>query len=183
MRTRNLVAVLLTVVSLAMLIPGLLAPLITITASMDLFGTPRELFRETRSILGAIRSLHDSGNDFVAGLILLFSVLVPTIKALLLVVVLRLRQADTRYRLYLFVRSISKWSMADVFVVGVFIALLAAKATDNLDGVIGRGFYWFTGYSLVSNLAFQFLVVEEGGRRGDAPASPEPRVVTTGGGE
>lgn len=164
-RTRNLIAILLTVVSLVMLIPGLLAPLITITASMDLLGAPRELFRETRSILGAIRSLHDSGNDFVAGLILLFSVLVPAIKALLMLVILGLRQPESRHRLYLFVRSISKWSMADVFVVGVFIALLAAKATDNLDGVIGSGFYWFTGYALVSNLAFQFLVVPGVGGR------------------
>jgi len=159
MRARNLIAVLLTLVSLGMLIPGLLAPLITITASMDLLGVTRELFRETRSILGAIRSLHDSGNDFVAGLILLFSVLVPALKALLLFVILFLRHPESRHRLYLFTRSISKWSMADVFVVGVFIALLAAKATDNLDGVIGNGFYWFTGYALVSNLAFQFLDV------------------------
>ena len=164
LRTRNIVAIILTIISIAMLIPGLLAPLITITASIDLLGVTRELFRETRSILGAIRSLHDSGNDFVAGLILLFSVLVPLVKGLLLVVILRLRQADSRYRLYLFVRSISKWSMADVFVVGVFIALLAAKATDNLDGAIGSGFYWFTGYALVSNLAFQFLGVPGGVR-------------------
>ncbi len=165
LRTRNRVAILLTLVSLVMLIPGLLAPLITITASMDLLGVSRELFRETRSILGAIQSLHDSGNDFVAGLILLFSILVPALKALLLFVILLLRKPESRHRLYLFVRSISKWSMADVFVVGVFIALLAAKATDNLDGVIGSGFYWFTGYAVVSNLAFQFLVVRGAGSR------------------
>lgn len=169
LRARNLVAILLTLVSLTMLIPGLVAPLITITASMDLLGVSRELFRETRSILGAIQSLHDSGNDVVAGLILLFSVLVPALKALLLVVITLLPRQESRHRLYLFVRSVSKWSMADVFVVGVFIALLAAKATDNLDGVIGSGFYWFTGYALVSNLAFQFLEVTEPGGVLDPP--------------
>ena len=62
-----------------------------------------------------------------------------------------------RYRRYLFVRSISKWAMADVFAVGVFIAFMASKAIDNLDAVIGSGFYYFVGYCLVSNLAFQFL--------------------------
>jgi uncharacterized paraquat-inducible protein A len=64
-----------------------------------------------------------------------------------------------RYRLFLLVRSISKWSMADVFAVGVFIALLAAKGTDNLDAAAGLGFYCFAGYCLVSNLAFQVLHV------------------------
>ena len=47
--------------------------------------------------------------------------------------------------------------MADVFAVGVFIAFLAAKGTDNLDAVAGIGFYCFAGYCLVSNLAFQLL--------------------------
>lgn len=160
MSARNRIAVGLTVVSIALLIPGLIKPLITITASMNLLGGPQELFRETRSILQAVRSLHESGNDFVAGLILLFSVIVPFAKGAVLAVVLGMSNGARRYRLYTFVRSISKWSMADVFTVGVFIAVLAAKATDNLDGVAGAGFYYFAGYCLVSNLAFQVLRVE-----------------------
>jgi uncharacterized paraquat-inducible protein A len=71
-----------------------------------------------------------------------------------------MRNARARYRLYLFVRSFSKWAMADVFAVGVYIALLAAQATDNLDGVAGSGFYFFAAYCLVSNLAFQVLEVK-----------------------
>jgi paraquat-inducible protein A len=49
--------------------------------------------------------------------------------------------------------------MADVFAVGVFIAFMASKAIDNLDAIMGSGFYYFVGYCLVSNLAFQFLHV------------------------
>lgn len=168
MPRRNQIAVALQVVSLILLLPGLVMPLLTITASMNLLGVTQELFRETRSLVGAVRSLHDSGNDFVAGLILLFSIIVPFLKALTLFVILRLRDGAHRLRLYRFVQAISKWSMADVFVVGVFIALLAAKATDNLDGVAGVGFYFFAAYCLVSNLAFQFLVVP-------APDPPEAR--------
>ena len=99
--------------------------------------------------------------DRVAALILLFSILVPLTKAAILAVILAGRRQVTKYRLYLFVRSISKWSMADVFAVGVFIALLAAKGTDNLDATAGLGFYCFAGYCLVSNLAFQALHVPE----------------------
>jgi len=166
-RLRNLVAIALTVVSIGLLIPGLRQPMLTLTASMNLMGVPRELFRETQSILQTVRSLHESGNNFVAGLILFFSVAVPFLKGLLLAVILVLREAGARYRLYLFVRSISKWAMADVFVVGVFIAMLAAKATDNLDAVAEPGFYFFAAYCLVSNLAFQFLVIPPPGPAGE----------------
>lgn len=159
MSRRNLLAVLLTLVSLALLVPGLTSPVLTITASISSMGATREIFRQTQSIVEAVRRLHESGNTFVAGLILIFSILVPFVKALLLGVILTLRRPARRYRLYLFVRSISKWSMADVFAVGVFIAYLAAKATDNLDAVAGLGFFCFAGYCLVSNLAFQVLWV------------------------
>lgn len=159
MPIRNWCALALTVVSVALLIPGLQQPMMTITASMDIMGVSRELFRQTQSVLEAVRSLHESGNDFVAGLILFFSVTVPFLKIAAVAVILGLRQPRARYRLYLLVRSISKWAMADVFVVGVFIAMLAAKATDNLDAVAEPGFYYFAAYCLVSNLAFQFLTI------------------------
>jgi len=159
MRGRNLAALVLTVLSLFVLMPGLGTPMLTITASIKMLGVSREVFRQTQSILQAVRSLHNSGNNFVAGLILLFSVLVPFLKAIAFFVILGTRDQVRRRRLYLTVRSLSKWSMADVFVVGVFIAFLASKATGNLDAVLGRGFYFFVSYCLLSNLAFQLLDV------------------------
>ncbi len=159
MSRRNLVALLLTIVSLGLLVPGLTRPVLTITANIAILGTTREIFRETQSIAESVRRLNDSGNEFVAALILLFSIMVPILKAALLFVLLRLKDPVTRHALYRFVRSISKWSMADVFVVGVFIAFLAANALDNLEAVAGEGLYWFAAYCLVSNLAFQFLYV------------------------
>jgi uncharacterized paraquat-inducible protein A len=130
---------------------------LTITASITAMGTTREIFRQTQSIVEAVQRLHESGNTFVAALILLFSILVPLIKAGLLAVIFTHPRVETRGRVYRFVRSISKWSMADVFAVGIFIAYLAAKGTDNLDAVAGPGFFCFAGYCLVSNLAFQVL--------------------------
>ena len=161
MSPRNLLAIGLTLVSLALLVPGLTQPVLTITASIKVMGTTREIFRQTQSIVEAVRSLNQSGNTFVAGLILLFSILVPFTKAVLLGIILAFRRQRAGHRLYLFVRSISKWSMADVFAVGVFIAYLAAIGTDNLDAQAGVGFYCFAGYCLVSNLASQLLHVPE----------------------
>lgn len=159
MTTRNKAAVGLTLVSLGLLIPGLAQPALTIVASIPIFNKPTEIYRQTQNVVQAVRSLYESGNYFVSGLVLLFSIIVPFIKAALLGVILATKSPATRYRLYLFVRSISKWAMADVFAVGVFIAFLAAKATDNLDAIVGSGFYFFVSYCLVSNLAFQFLEV------------------------
>lgn len=157
MTRRNQIASLLTLLSLGCLLPGLTRPVLTITASMSLLGNTRELFRETQSILESVRNLHESGNTFVAGLILLFSILVPFFKSIVLGVILFSRSEHTQARLARFVRAISKWSMADVFAVGTFIAFLAANALDNLDAVVGEGFYYFAAYCLLSNLAFQFL--------------------------
>jgi uncharacterized paraquat-inducible protein A len=158
MTPRNWLALLLTAVSIGLLIPGLAT--CAIVANIDL-PAPRGIFRQTQSVLQAVRTLHESGNDFVAGLILFFSVTVPFLKAITLLIMLSLRNQKSRYRLYLLVRSLSKWAMADVFAVGVFIAMLAARGTDNLDGIPGPGFYYFAAYCLLSNLAFQILEVRE----------------------
>ena len=162
MQERNIIAVALILVSFVVLIPGLYKPLITLTASIPIPGTgvSQEIFNDTRSIIETIRKLHESGNDFVAGLILLFSVIVPFVKGALLLISLFMKAAVARVRIFRFVKAISKWAMADVFVVGVYISFLSAKATDNLDAEIHIGFYLFTAYCLISLLSLQFMKVE-----------------------
>jgi paraquat-inducible protein A len=157
MSTRNWICVGLTIVSLVLLVPGLQSDALTITATMPLLKKP--LYEETQSILRAARRLYDSKNYFVAGLVIFFSLVVPVIKVALLGAILKMKSPVARYRLYLFTRSISKWAMADVFAVGVFIAFLAANALDNLDAKLHDGYYYFVVYCLVSNIAFQFLHV------------------------
>ncbi len=59
--------------------------------------------------------------------------------------------------------SLSKWSMADVFVIAIFIAFLAARATQNsselvrFDADFGNGFYFFLGYCLLSIASAQLM--------------------------
>jgi uncharacterized paraquat-inducible protein A len=158
LRGRNIFATVLVVTSLFLVVPGLTLPLITIKASI----LGQEIFAETRSILQTVKNLHESGDDFVAGLILFFSVLVPFIKVAMLAVVAITKNPSTRYRVFAFVRGISKWAMADVFVVGVFIAYLSAKATDALDADLHVGFYYFAAYCLVSLLSIEIMRVPAG---------------------
>jgi uncharacterized paraquat-inducible protein A len=157
MTNRNKAALILTLISLVLLWPGLTQPALTIKATMNFLGATRELTNETRSVVGAAKKLHDTGNNFVALLILFFSILVPFIKAALIIPIFAMRGSPAGDRLYRLVRAISKWAMADVFAVGMLIAFLVAKGTANLSAVAGPGFYYFAAYCLVSNLAFQVL--------------------------
>jgi paraquat-inducible protein A len=159
MKPRNVVALVLVLLSYGALIPGLTWPLITITASFNLMGNKIEIFNQTRSIVHSIKDLHESGNDVVAGLILLFGIVVPLVKGVLLGLVALMRRGLWRWRLFALVRSISKWAMADVFAMGIYVAFLAGQASQNLDAQIRVGFYYFVGYCIVSLLALEFVSV------------------------
>ncbi|MEX2272396.1 MAG: paraquat-inducible protein A [Vicinamibacterales bacterium] len=127
-----------------------------------------EVYTQTRSIMGAVRNLYEVGSPFPATLILLFSVVVPLTKAALVAWAVFARDAMRRQRVLTFVESIAKWSMADVFVVALFITYLAAEATQTPPGdpgaaplvafnaSFGPGFYWFAAYCLFSLASQQY---------------------------
>jgi paraquat-inducible protein A len=157
-RFRNKIGFGLLLLSVILLVPGLTFDLLTITVSIQvpLLGS-QEVHDETRSILGTISSLVEHGNITVAFLILLFSVIVPFVKATLLGVVLIFPSARRSGSIHTFVSVISKWAMADVFVVGVFIAFLSTRSDDNIQAILHNGFYFFAAYCIVSILSVQLI--------------------------
>ena len=122
-------------------------------------GPEIEVYNQTRSILGSVKNLYEVGSNAAATLILLFSVVVPGVKMLLVAWAVSAPEAAQR-RTLKFVEMIAKWSMADVFAVALFITYLAAQATQTVSGVssaiiafdarFGAGFYWFAAYCVVS---------------------------------
>nr|WP_306670991.1 paraquat-inducible protein A [Endozoicomonas sp. SESOKO1] len=125
------------------------------------------VYEKQRSILGTAEDLWKSGYPFVALLIVIFSVVIPVTKlgCLLLANVMK-----KNHKLLRLNSLLSKWSMADVFAMGVLIAFLAANATNagnagagnvgfspivQFDATLHSGFYWFVAYCLVSNLMGQ----------------------------
>ena len=149
----------LNLCSIALLIPGLTRPLLTIEASISLFGmAPLTLLQQSRSILDTIDILYRTDYNFVATLILLFSVAIPVVKAVLVMVALLLRQ-PWQYRVHWFIATIGKWSMADVFVGAALVAYLSADATDNMAAGLEVGFYYFTAYCLCSLAAIQIIML------------------------
>jgi len=140
-----------------------------LTASLRTRTEEVEVYAQTRSIAGSVRRLYEVGSPLPATLILIFSVVVPVCKALLVLWAAFMSDLARRGRTLRFVETIAKWSMADVFVVALFITFLAAKASQATPGDpatapslvaftahFGAGFYWFLGYCVFS-LASQQL--------------------------
>ena len=131
-------------------------------------GQEIEVYQQTRSIVGSVQRLYEVGSPVPATLILLFSVIVPLGKGLLVAWAMFVRSAAWRARMLRFVELIAKWSMADVFVVALFIAYLAAQASQTPPGDptatplvafsahFGSGFYWFAAYCLFSLASQQY---------------------------
>ncbi len=143
-----------------------LTPAITNSLQRNVQEVP--VYEQTRSILGSVRQLYRVGSPVPATLILLFSVVVPLGKGALVAWAMFMTDAARR-RTLRFVEAIAKWSMADVFVVALFIAYLAAHATQTQPGEaaaappliafsahFGSGFYWFAAYCLFSLASQQY---------------------------
>ncbi len=175
--------VILTLLNFLLLIPGVTLPIygvaIATRVEAAILASPVEVtvFEQTRSILGTVRELWNSSDHLVSFLILLFSIIVPVAKACALLISLRVERPDLRNRLTKVVDVIGKWSMADVFVVAVFLAFLATRdqaqttalsvpfflqqidvgMETRLTSTLGSGFYCFLGYCILSILWTQLL--------------------------
>ncbi len=131
-------------------------------ANMDVSGQ-LEVYQKTRSIIGTIKELYNNGYTVVAALIGLFSVIIPAAKGLMLLFSFFKINPSLSHRLKNISSLMSKWSMADVFVIGVFVAFLAANAIKreggllSFEAMLGSGFYFFLGYCLLSVLSAQIL--------------------------
>jgi Paraquat-inducible protein A len=133
------------------------------TAALQKNVSEVEVYEQTRSIVGSVRRLYEVGSPVPATLILLFSVIVPLTKAALVAWAFFIASSRHRQRTLAFVETIAKWSMADVFVVALFIAYLAAQASATptqgpqaapalikFSAHFGAGFYWFAAYCVFS---------------------------------
>ncbi len=161
LRSKTAVIVLISI-SLLCLYPGLTAPMMSleIATSLPLVGEI-ELYNQTQSIWSGIVSLYEKDYFFVSFLIFLFSVAIPLFKLLCLAIILLFENTLLSQRLHQFVLLIGKWSMADVFVVGIFIAFLAGEANPSMHAALHEGFYWFLAYCLTSILCGQLLRVNK----------------------
>lgn len=180
---RNKIAVFLTLTSFFCLYPGLTLPMLNLnmtgrlSSSLATFHVP--ILNKSSSILQTVSDLLDHKQTLVACLIFLFSVCIPILKGLLLIACYYLDKAQLTKKMMRFIKAIGKWSMADVFVVGIFLTYLSTQSAPphsqhhvnfmgmklNVDvtlsflSELGSGFYWFLSYCLISLTALQLYQV------------------------
>ena len=108
------------------------------------------LFSEKRSVLGMLEKLWTDSNYWPFLLIFLFGIIVPLIKSGLIFYLLLGKNPDIKWQR--FVSAISKWAMADVFAISIFVAFLGANAMQNTNAILQPGFYYFSGYVILSGI-------------------------------
>lgn len=113
------------------------------------------LFNEKRSVLGTLQTLWESANYWPFLLIFLFGMLVPVVKSGLIFYLLLAPKPIPKA--YVFVSAISKWAMADVFAISIFVAFLGARAMENTRAFLEPGFYYFSAYVLLSAVVSMLL--------------------------
>jgi uncharacterized paraquat-inducible protein A len=122
-----------------------------------------EVFRNSRSIIDIITALYQSHNFVVAILVGLFSIVIPTIKLITMLILLLPVASSIKQRLRTMISVIGKWSMADVFVVAIIVAYMAGNASAGMGDTLKTqsqfeiGFYYFLGYCIFS-IASQMMI-------------------------
>lgn len=151
-RGNNLPALLLTLSALILYIPANIYPIMTMTY----LGRSNET-----TIMGGIINLYESGMYGLAILVFMVSIIVPIGKILVMLFLLFVSPLHSplshlaHHRLWRFVERIGPWSMLDVFLVAILVALV--KLQDMARVEPGPGIVAFAGVVLLTLIASQVL--------------------------
>ncbi|HEY9189386.1 MAG TPA: paraquat-inducible protein A [Sulfurovum sp.] len=132
---------------------GLLTPLLTVTIHKEFeYIGDVVLSFESKSLLGSVVKLWESGEITVALVILLFSILIPLFKTLALMFVAVAMESRYAHGIVKFFKWVGKWSMLDVFVVATLLVYLTSNGSDVSHAEVQAGLYFFLAYVFVSML-------------------------------
>ncbi len=178
----------INLLALGLFVPGIILPMFSLkmemTAKVSGSNLSSELVNKELSLLTTIQELFQDERILVALLILIFSICIPVLKTLLVSFAFWKQGTLTENKIIKFVGSIGKWSMADVFVIAIFLAILSTNHAETSDikqlvlfafkidlhissetlSMVGEGFYYFTAYCLLSLLGthlYQYGIEQE----------------------
>lgn len=172
----------LSIIAIGLFVPGILAPMFTLNMELAVAlagpSISSELVNKELSIIGTVQELVHDDRLLVALLIFAFSVVIPLIKTSLITAVYFTKSIEFQHKISKFVAVIGKWSMADVFVVAIFLAVLSTDHAQNAEqhqlsffgmsldfeistqtlSNVGMGFYYFVGYCVISLIGSQLML-------------------------
>lgn len=182
---KKTIGIVLTLISFLLLIPGITLDIfeVSLNTSVDakLAQLSLKVLEQKRSILGTVFNLLEKKRFFVGIMIFAFSVFIPFAKGAM--VLFANMKAGQKHRKLLLsvVEKIGKWSMADVYVVAIFLAFLATvdngvdfekkvplmgmvipiKINSLMTSKLGPGFWCFVGYCFCSLISMHFFKKSE----------------------
>ncbi len=112
---------------------------------------------ESKSIIGTIEKMYHDKNYIIAGLVLLFSIMIPLFKSMVLLLYGFFKESGLGKNLVSFIDKIGKWSMADVFIVAILVVFFSTKQDIHTSIKLEVGLYFFIGYVLLSMLGSSML--------------------------
>ena len=155
----------LTSVSTVCFVIGILAPAMVIwtAPTIPLESGPLSfvLQHQVRGIAAIIWELLTNGHYIIGGFLFVFSILTPVTKAALSFFITGCRSRELNLKIGEFIHAIGKWSMADVFVAAILLALYALKAQEATKSIPCLGLYYFIGYCLLALATTELLVHSE----------------------
>jgi hypothetical protein len=138
------------IVSLLTLFFGVNSPIFLLYIEKNIAGSDVILQFESSTVLSSIEKLFLQDNYFVGGIILLFSILFPIVKTIISSCFILFTDTKILNKLSNFSSSISKFSMADVFVLSIFLVYLSPKSDGIIKAQLEVGFYFFFIYVVLS---------------------------------
>lgn len=109
-------------------------------------------------LLGIIKSLFADGSFFLGVIIFLFSVAFPVMKILLCAIALiPTQKMEAKDKIIKAIGYVSKWSMADVFIVAVIIVMFKAKGF-NFKFTAEAGIYYYAISAILSSIAIVLVM-------------------------
>lgn len=117
-------------------VPANVFPFMTV----ELYGN-----RSSSTIWGGIVSLAESGSWFIAIVVFLASLLIPFLKLLILFYLSASAKNKThpgfKTKLYHFVEAIGRWSMLDIFLLAVLVAMMKLGKFTTVEPEPGAGLF------------------------------------------
>lgn len=153
------------ITAMILYIPANLYPIMTVTSLGK--GQPDTIF-------SGIISLYNQGLWYLALVVFLASIFVPLVKIIglaLLLISVQFKstwQPVMRTKLYHFIERIGRWSMLDVFMVSLMIAVVSLGNMAKVYADVGLRFFGLVVvFTMLATLSFDCRLVWDARRKGD----------------
>lgn len=167
---RRLVLTLIILAAGLCLYRGITLPIIKLTKLY--------VWTDEHSLSSAVLALYTDGETFLAGVVLVFSIMLPTVKLSYLLVLASLPEASLRERrkTLRWVESIGKWSMHDVLILALTIVYLKSSGLSKATSMPGA--QYFAASVVLIMLAYGWLKrTARAPRGGDVPSTIRVRAL------